>query len=62
MSKLEEAMAEAERKAWDSLSRYKFSMFGYWAAIWVHLNHINGGKASNPWRPLVKAAREQRNA
>lgn len=29
---------EAEAKAWDSLSRYKFQMFGYWAGIWVHLN------------------------
>ena len=23
---------EAERKAWDSLGRYKFQMFGYWNA------------------------------
>ena len=31
---------EAEAKAWDSLGRYKFQMFGYWAAIWVYLNRI----------------------
>lgn len=49
---------EAERKAWDSLSRYKFQMFGYWAAIWVHLNRISGEKRPNPWAELVKFARE----
>jgi hypothetical protein len=48
---------EAESKAWDALSRYKFQMFGYWAAIWVHLNRISGAKRSNPWRGLVVAAR-----
>lgn len=48
---------EAERKAWDSLARYKFQMFGYWAAIWVHLNRISGEKRPNPWAELVKVAR-----
>jgi hypothetical protein len=48
----------AERKAWDSLARYKFQMFGYWAAIWVHLNRITGARRKNPWRALVKTARE----
>ena len=48
---------EAERKAWDSLSRYKFAMFGYWAGIWVHLNRIAGLKRPNPWNGLVKHAR-----
>lgn len=48
---------EAERKAWDSLGRYKFWMFGYWAAIWVHLNRIGHFKRSNPWKVLVLAAR-----
>ena len=33
-----EEMNRAEAKAWESLSRYKFLMFGYWAAIWVHLS------------------------
>ncbi len=49
---------EAELKAWDSLSRYKFQMFGYWAAIWVHLNRITGENRSNPWRELVQRAKE----
>ncbi len=54
---LEHELAEAERKAWDSLSRYKFQMFGYWAAIWVHLNRIGGFNRANPWRELVKTAK-----
>ena len=57
---LEAAMMEAEEKAWDSLARYKFVMFGYWAAIWVHLNRLSGLRRPNPWRELVSAAREHR--
>ena len=34
--KLRRELDEAERKAIDALGRYKFQMFGYWAAIWVH--------------------------
>jgi hypothetical protein len=48
----------AERKAWDSLSRYKFQMFGYWAALWVTLNRISGLRRPNPWLGIVKHARE----
>ena len=55
--RLKAELDEAEAKAWDSLARYKFQMFGYWAAIWVHLNHIGGYKRPNPWRDLVKQAR-----
>ena len=50
---------EAEYKAWNSLSRYKFQMFGYWAAIWVHLNQIDGGEP-NPFKKLVELARRIR--
>ena len=50
-------LEDAERKAWDSLSRYKFQMFGYWAAIWVHLNRIGRFRRRNPWRGLVMEAR-----
>jgi hypothetical protein len=46
-------LEEAEMKAIDSLSRYKFSMFGYWAGIWVHLNRISGLKRPNPFKSLV---------
>ena len=50
----------AERKAWASLSRYKFQMFGYWAAIWVHLNRIGGFKKTNPFKEIVKQAKMMR--
>jgi hypothetical protein len=58
-AKLDAALREAETKAWDSLARYKFQMFGYWAAIWVHLNRIGGFKRANPWKPLVLEARRR---
>jgi hypothetical protein len=50
---------EAERKAWQSLARYKFQMFGYWAAIWVHLNRVGKFKRPSPWGGLVKEARRR---
>ena len=53
---LEAHLDEAEQKAWESLARYKFQMFGYWAAIWVHLNRIGNFKRPNPWRDVVKLA------
>lgn len=54
---LEQELVIAERKAWDSLARYKFQMFGYWAAIWVHLNRIGNFRRKNPWKRLVAEAR-----
>lgn len=57
MSNIEREMIEAEAKAWDALSRYKFWMFGYWAAIWVHLNRIAPERKPNPFSSLVKAAK-----
>jgi hypothetical protein len=56
-NRLDHELREAEAKAWDSLARYKFQMFGYWAAIWVHMNRIEGTKRQNPWKELVNAAR-----
>lgn len=50
----------AEAKAWDSLARYKFQMFGYWSAIWVHLNRVGEFKRPNPWADLVHVARARR--
>jgi hypothetical protein len=55
--KLMQERDDAEHRAWDALARYKFTMFGYWAAIWIHLNRIVGDKRANPWRGLVAAAR-----
>lgn len=57
-TKLEAELAEAEKKAWDSLARYKFQMFGYWAAIWVHVNRLGSFKRPNPFTNLVKEARK----
>jgi hypothetical protein len=53
----------AERKAWESLAGYKFQMFGYWAAIWVHLNRVtseamNAKPRPNPWGFIVATAKE----
>lgn len=56
---LEHELDIAERKAWDSLSRYKFQMFGYWAAVWVHINRIGGFRRANPWRNIVNQARQR---
>lgn len=47
----------AEAKAWDSLAKYKFWMFGYWAADWVRLNRRLGLRRPNPFARLVLAAR-----
>lgn len=58
--KLVEELNEAEHKAIDALSRYKFNMFGYWAGIWVHLNRISGLNRPNPFKELVKKAREMK--
>jgi hypothetical protein len=55
--KLAQEIDEAERNAWDALSRYKFQMFGYWAAIWVHLNRLSGEKRLSPFGSLVTVAR-----
>lgn len=56
--KLIEELDSAEVHAWDALARYKFQMFGYWAAIWVHLNRITGAKRANPFCKLVRQARQ----
>lgn len=53
-------LIEAERKALDALSRYKFWMFGYWAAIWVHLNRLHKPARPSPFAVLVKLARQLR--
>ena len=61
-----EAMEDAERKAWDALSRYKFLMFGYHAAQWVNLRKLLLGSdqrlPANPWRDVVSLARDWKEA
>lgn len=54
---LREEMDIAERKAWEALSRYKFMMFGYWAALWVHFNRVGKFRQPNPFAAVVKYAR-----
>ncbi|MCX7363575.1 MAG: hypothetical protein NTV97_17225 [Alphaproteobacteria bacterium] len=56
---LEADLAAAERKAWESLARYKFWMFGYHAADWVKIARRLGGKRPNPFKSLVHAGRER---
>ncbi|PPE75448.1 hypothetical protein C3942_00705 [Solimonas fluminis] len=53
-------LEESEAKAWDSLSRYKFFMFGYHAADVVKLNRRLGLKRPNPFAVLVNTARDRR--
>jgi hypothetical protein len=57
-----EKMESAKLKAIDSLSRYKFEMFGYWSSKWVGLNQLWGDfgnkKFSNPFRKFVQLAKE----
>ena len=52
----------AEAKAWDSLARYKFQMFGYWAAIWVHMNRLCAEKKPSPFTSLVRNARTAKDS
>lgn len=59
MINLETKLQEAENKAWEALAKYKFIMFGYWAAIWVHLNQLNQTKRPNPFSSLVKLAKDR---
>jgi len=56
----DEEIEAAETKAIESLARYKFAMFGYWAGIWVHLNRISGKKRPNPFVAFVKLARQMK--
>jgi hypothetical protein len=55
--RLAKELGSAEKKAFDALARYKFTMFGYWSGVWVHLNRISGNRRPNPFRDLVKVAR-----
>lgn len=52
-------MTTEESKAWDSMCRYKFEMFGYHASRWVMLNQLLARPHPNPFRPIVKFARSE---
>ncbi len=57
---LRHQLNETERKAWCALSQHKFMMFGYWVAVWVHLNNAGNLNCHNPFEPAVVLAREIR--
>jgi len=52
-------LRDAEVKAWKALARYKFILFGYYAAIWVSLRRIEGKKRPNPFKALVELAKQK---
>jgi hypothetical protein len=54
--KIQKEKDKAKKNAFKSLAKYKFIMFGYWAAIWVHLNAISDKKEANPFKQLVQLA------
>lgn len=62
IQKIEAAMADAEETAIDSLARYKFFMFGYWAAQWVNLNKLLPKPKPNPFAGFVQMARQTKGA
>ena len=55
--RMEQDLDEAERKAHRNLAIYKFMNFGYWAAIWTHLNRVGNFHRPNPFSDYVKLAR-----
>ena len=55
--KILDELRAKETTAWDSLSKYKFIMFGYHAAIWVTLNRIHRCRQRNPFLDVVKLAK-----
>jgi hypothetical protein len=59
--KIEAERDIAKRKAIISLPRYKFQQFGYWAAVWVHLNRLCERRKANPFREIVALARQRQN-
>ncbi len=57
MDKIQEALKDAEAKAWEALSGYKFWMFGYHAARWINYNRLLDKPLHNPFHEAVKLGR-----
>ncbi|MDP2730867.1 MAG: hypothetical protein Q8O55_10355 [Dehalococcoidales bacterium] len=57
-----EQMADAEAKAWEALSGYKFWMFGYHAARWVNYKQLLGEAIPSPFHQLVEIGRFKTDA
>ena len=62
MNKIELARSAAKEKAVDFLGRYKFQMFGYWAALWVSLNRLCEKREKSPFQDFVIMARAKKEA
>ncbi|MCK5316909.1 MAG: hypothetical protein KAJ55_03295 [Anaerolineales bacterium] len=58
-SEIEKKKEEAKQKAITNLGRYKFMNFGYWAAVWIHLNQLSGKKDPSPFKDFVDLARQK---
>lgn len=54
-----DAMTDAELKAWEALSGYKFWMFGYHAGRWINYNKLLDKPLANPFRDAVNLARNK---
>ena len=57
--RLEQDLNEAEEKAHKNLAQYKFMNFGYWAAIWQHLNRVGNFHRPNPFSVYVQLAKKK---
>ena len=58
-ARLRAELDEAEEKAWDSLARYKFQMFGYWMC------HLGASEPRGRFRqtePLARAGADRKRA
>ena len=58
-AEIERKKEEARVKAITNLGRYKFMNFGYWAAVWIHLNQLSGKKTPSPFKDFVDLARQK---
>jgi hypothetical protein len=56
-TEIERKKERARVKAITNLGRYKFMNFGYWAAVWIHLNQLSGKKTPSPFKDFVDLAR-----
>ncbi|TDI14693.1 MAG: hypothetical protein E2P05_09175 [Acidobacteria bacterium] len=56
-AEIERKKERAKIKAITNLGRYKFMNFGYWAAVWIHLNQLSLKKDPNPFKDFVDHAR-----
>jgi len=56
-SKILDELSAKETAVWESLSKYKFIMFGYYAAVWVTLDRIHRFYQGNPFLDVMKLAK-----